>query len=136
MTAGHFGGGGSGGDEAIVGEDVGKLRQTANGAEEAEGGEEEVPGDQRPLQVEALLPQRHGRLQAEGEEDVGDAEVDRQVPVLVREAHDVVAVLQDVPLPGEDGGECRGRPPSRCSSCSCPWECPPRRSGSACRLAG
>lgn len=90
---------------------MGKLRQTANGAEEAEGGEEEVPGDQRPLQVEALLPQRHGRLQAEGEEDVGDAEVDGEVPVLVREAHDVVAVLQDVPLPGEDGGDAgEGRP--------------------------
>lgn len=76
-----------------MGEDVDKLREAADGAHDAEEGEEGVPGDEDALHAKGLSV-AHPPLHEDNGEQVGEADVEAEVP-LAQAAMHKVAVVED-----------------------------------------
>lgn len=64
------------GGESFGVQDLHKLGQTPDRAGEGEGCKQKVPRNQRVLQVETLLPAGHESLDGEGDQNIGDRDVD------------------------------------------------------------
>lgn len=87
----------------MVEEDVGELGQAADRADDAEDGEEGVPGDEGALHAVGL-PRGHPPLHRHDRHQVGEADVEAEVP-LAEAAVDGVRVVEDEVLEPEGVGD-------------------------------
>ena len=96
--------------EAVRAQRVHELGPDARRAHEAEGGEHEVPGDERAPQVE-LVAAAHPRLAAEDERDVEQGVEEAELPVaqhpLLLRLH--VALVEELLLVEEEAGVVEAR---------------------------